>query len=322
MQDSEPTPANKPLSIHEMLRIMDVATTLRRERERASQQLDHNATVAQLRERLLATAEATGEQVTPAEVEVAIERYFETQHEYRDPPRSLRVWLAHLYIRRRPITVLAAGFAALFFGVWWLASSTASPFSSAGRIERRTTEATAEFDRQRALARAVAVSPEAIAALDELVAEGDRHRASAVADPLEQVVQRLRALTATLREEFAVRVVSRPGQDSGVWRKTEEGQLSGYYLIVEARDPSGVALRRTVRNAEDSGRMVTVQSWGEMVPKAVYDRVGADKKADGIIDDSLFAEKLRGHLDLTMRMRGAGDDALPRRRQIVMSDDR
>ena len=75
-------------SMHDMLRILDVASTLRREREQAEAQLDLDTAKARLRERLLATAQAAGEPVTAAEVDTAIAEYFRRQHEFRDPPRG------------------------------------------------------------------------------------------------------------------------------------------------------------------------------------------------------------------------------------------
>ncbi|MFY9345523.1 MAG: DUF6384 family protein, partial [Planctomycetota bacterium] len=86
--------------MHDMLRMMDVASTLRRERETAESQLDVDQAKARLRERLLATAAAAGEQVTPAEVDVAIEQYFASQHTYADPPAGWARFWAHVWVSR------------------------------------------------------------------------------------------------------------------------------------------------------------------------------------------------------------------------------
>lgn len=83
-----------------MLRIMDVASALRRERETAEAQLDVATAKARLRERLLATAAAAGETVTPAEVEAAITHYFAEQHRYADPPPGLKNFLLHCWVQR------------------------------------------------------------------------------------------------------------------------------------------------------------------------------------------------------------------------------
>jgi hypothetical protein len=105
------------LSLDETLRIMDVARALRRERDVAELQFNRAEIRARLRDRLLASAESTGDQFTPAEVDAAIEQYFNNLHTYRDPPWSMSLLFAHLYIRRGRVLLLMILCAAL---IWWL----------------------------------------------------------------------------------------------------------------------------------------------------------------------------------------------------------
>ena len=110
----------EPLSLAETMRIMDVASVLRRERELAETALSADQIQTQLRQQLLAAAELTGERVTSAEIDAAIGHYYDNLHAFREPPRNLSWVLAHLYIRRFPILlgllVVAAGCAA---GIYW-----------------------------------------------------------------------------------------------------------------------------------------------------------------------------------------------------------
>ncbi|MFT7641387.1 MAG: hypothetical protein ACI9G1_003135 [Pirellulaceae bacterium] len=99
MNDITKTAVDEQLSLTDVMRIMDVATTLRREREVAQKELDLPQAKANLRERLLETARLTGENVTEAEVDAAIALYFDNVHSYSDPAWGLQVMLAHLYIR-------------------------------------------------------------------------------------------------------------------------------------------------------------------------------------------------------------------------------
>ncbi len=109
----------EPLSLTETLRIMDVASVLRREREQAKRALDAGQVQDQLRQRLQAAAEVTGEAVTPAEIDAAIRHYYSNLHAFHEPPRSASWFLAHLYIRRVwvGLGVLAA---ALGLAAWML----------------------------------------------------------------------------------------------------------------------------------------------------------------------------------------------------------
>jgi len=109
------------LTIEETLRIMDVATTLRKEQALVEQQLNIEDTKAMLRQRLLEAAQVTGERLTEEQVNIAIEHYYDKLHVYEKPKWSLELALAHLYVARGTIirwTVAigaAAGAYAWFF---------------------------------------------------------------------------------------------------------------------------------------------------------------------------------------------------------------
>ena len=99
------------LSIDQTLRIMDVATTLRKEQALAEQQLNIEETKAMLRERLLAAAKVTGESLTQEQVDVAIEHYYDKLHIFEEPKWSFELVAAHLYVLRGSIVkwTLAVG---------------------------------------------------------------------------------------------------------------------------------------------------------------------------------------------------------------------
>ena len=102
--------------MHDMLRMMDVASALRRERESAEAQLDLDAHKGNLRKRLLATAEASGEALTEAEVDASIEQYFDQQHRYEDPPPGWNRFWAHVWVARTRWLLAALLVTVLVFG--------------------------------------------------------------------------------------------------------------------------------------------------------------------------------------------------------------
>jgi hypothetical protein len=107
----------------------------------------------------------------------------------------------------------------------------------------------------------------------------------------------LRSLNDRLQQQYEVRVVSRPGELSGVWRVPDENEAAqNYYLIVEAVAPDGAALELPVRNEED-GRTKRVAKWGLRVDEETFQRVAADKRDDGIIQQAVVGRKRRGELD-------------------------
>lgn len=109
------------LTIEQTLRIMDVATTLRKEQAVVHQQLNIEQTKAMLRERLLDAAKVTGEPLTEEQVNIAIEHYYDKLHVFEEPEWSWELAMAHLYVMRGTIikwTVAlgaAAGAYAYFF---------------------------------------------------------------------------------------------------------------------------------------------------------------------------------------------------------------
>lgn len=91
------------LTLEQTLRIMDVATTMRKEQAVVDQQLNIEETKALLRERLLAAAKVTGEPLTEEQVNIAIEHYYDKLHVFEEPEWSMEYFMAHLYVMRGTI---------------------------------------------------------------------------------------------------------------------------------------------------------------------------------------------------------------------------
>ena len=102
------------LTLSETLRVLEVARGMRQERDVAEVALARSETRDVMRKRLLDAAAITGDRITEADVDAAIEQYFSTQHVYTDPPFSLTVFLAHVYIRRKVLAIIVG----LIVGFW------------------------------------------------------------------------------------------------------------------------------------------------------------------------------------------------------------
>lgn len=349
-------PAN--LNLAEVMRIMDVASALRREGELVEQQFNLDATKQLLRERLQKTAELTGETLTPEQLEAAINWYFENLHDFREPEPGIATTLAHLYIRRGLVGACLLATSFLLLGLWWTFTSSWSPVSPAGRrarqaaaVKRQQEDVVRQQAEQAKLQQAVAESAAAAAlqqdrdiasAVATIAREGDLMRALSsspeVSDQLPrwtaqaEVLARGRDVAALqklarqvaerrdrLDDEYTVSIV--PGQQSrSAFERNFEDErgkrISGYYVIVEARDPQGQVVRRRIVNAE-TGAAEDVNSWAERVPQAVYERLKADKLADGILNETRFAEKRPGQFDDQLVMPGPDGQPLERDAQLT-----
>ena len=317
--DDAPTAAGPEPDLGSLLKILGAAADLRRDREAVDHQLNLDEVKAGLRERLLAAAEAAGDPVRPAEVDAAIDQYYARLFDFHEPPLGPSLVMAHLYVRRRGLAIgLAVGLMG-FLLAWSLVLRPLAPLSATGRARRAVLATTERVDRLAAEAATIADDPAATRRIEELDAEADALAGLGDAAGLGRVRGELERLKEALEAEYAVEVVREPGRKSGIdtYYTDEHGTRSaGYYLILEARWPGGGTLPRRVRN-EESGATKTVMTWAERVPKAVYDRVAADKRADGRVDDYLYAVKRRGRLAEEVRMTGPDGRPLPRLGQIT-----
>ena len=123
----------------------------------------------------------------------------------------------------------------------------------------------------------------------------------------EEALAGLRGLNSQLLQSYSLVVVSREGEQSGVWRVPDRNpNARNYYLIVEAIDGDGNPLSMTITNEEDGSRVQT-QKWGLRVSERVYRRIAADKSDDGIIQGRRIGEKRRGYLNPEYLVETSGD---------------
>src|SRR5690606_25746940 len=119
-------------------------------------------------------------------------------------------------------------------------------------------------------------------------------------------IDRLRELAAQVDLAYELRIVSRPNEQSGVWRHPQGNpNVRNYYIIVEAIGPDGRPVELPITSEEDQVQR-RVSRFGIRVPQAVYDAVRDDKLDNGLIDEPVFAVKRRGDLEPVYRHRIAG----------------
>jgi len=115
-------------------------------------------------------------------------------------------------------------------------------------------------------------------------------------DGARQALESLQELRNTVEQAYTLQIVSRPGEQSGVWRVPDANpDARNYYIIVEAVSADGSLLQVPVVN-EESGRIEHVSKWGLRVDEDVFQRIAADKQDDGIIQQRKFGVKQSGQL--------------------------
>src|SRR5690606_1682864 len=96
----------------------------------------------------------------------------------------------------------------------------------------------AEISRLLAEGQALAVDPAVDAQLASVASEGQRAIASNDRGTVRTQVQVLRDMNERLAAEYDVRIVSRPGEDTGFIRVPDNNPVGqNYYIVVEAVAP-------------------------------------------------------------------------------------
>jgi hypothetical protein len=136
---------------------------------------------------------------------------------------------------------------------------------------------------------------------------------------LSSAVGQLKSLDAALNQEYTMKIVNRQGEKTGIDRyDNNTGNLSGYYVIVDALDPQGNKVDVQITN-EENGQQYMVHTWGEKVPDCGWESVKNDKKDDGIVQNNIFGQKPRGYIspEITIVLPACGNEPAKRLGQIT-----
>ncbi len=306
MADAAVAPASEapPAKLDDLMLAMDVVDTLRHEESLVEKELSQDLRDAALKKRLRQIYESQGLAVTDRILDEGIRALKESRFAYTPPAPSFATTMAGIWVRRRlfgPLFAIVVGLLVAFIGWQIYTAGEAARVAEQARIEITETLPQALADAA-AAARAAANDPDAIARIDGLVAEGEAAAIAGSAAAMRQAIEALDALRAELNLTYQLRIVSRPGEDTGVFRIPDVNEAArNYYIIVEPVTESGTVLSLPVVNQED-GRTVTASKWGVRVPEATYNAVRDDKLDDGIVQDNILGEKPRGTLKITYLM--------------------
>ena len=107
----------------------------------------------------------------------------------------------------------------------------------------------------------------------------------------------LKTINARLAAEYDVRIVSRPGEDTGFYRIPPNNPIGrNYYLVVEAVPPGGGLVEVPVTN-EETQKTEQVSKWAQRVSEETFDKVKEEKQGTGIISNDILGHKARGELE-------------------------
>jgi hypothetical protein len=283
--------------LDDLMLAMDVVDTLRHDQRLVERELSAASSDDAMIERLREVYKGQGIEVSDRILEEGVKALKEKRFSYEPPGPSLARNLALLWAgRARTGKILLGAFFAVF--CIWLAYDffIARPQRVARQeitelLPKTLADGYAGVERETKADAARQYAAQLLADGKTALERGDAASArKAAAD--------MGVLLDDLRAEFALRIVNRPGEASGVWREPMiNTQARNYYLIVEAITPDGKVLSRPILN-EETGITSKVDKWGIRVSNDVFEKVIADKRDNGLIERNIAGRKKRGALDV------------------------
>jgi Tfp pilus assembly protein PilN len=288
--------------LNDVMLAMDVVDTLRHRQLLVERELNTEAREQTLIKRLREIYAAQGIDVPDHILAEGVAALDEERFVYTPPEPGWRVTLAHLYITRGTWGKTLLAILAMIIAVAIVYTTMIS-----GPQQRRLAALPGELATQRQAIIELTEVPEARERAQQYLVQGQAALREEDPDAAGKAVVSLKELRAQLEQEYTVRIISRPGESSGVWRMPDVNtDARNYYLIVEAVTADGSTLTLPVRNEED-GKVYKVNKWALRVSEQLYEQIAADKSDDGIIQQRDFGVKRRGQLapDYAMPTTGA-----------------
>ncbi|PVB59921.1 DUF6384 family protein [Labrenzia sp. 011] len=297
--------------LDDLMMAMDVVDTLRHEEGQVARELKADDRDAAMIERLRQVYAAQGIEVPDHILKAGVEDLKRDRFVYTPPSTGFQRTLAMIYISRAiwskwlaaAAAVLVVAIAAWYFLVTLPAQRAEADFLA--RLQALPDTYSELVGRIDTLTDNTEVEGEAMRLADD----GRLALADGRTDAAFKAEADLRQLAARLQEAFEVRIISREGVPTGITRIPEANpDTENYYIVVEAVDPDGNILERSI-TSEESSAAETVDKWGQRVSEPIYNAVRRDKMEDGIVQKGVLGQKRRGEMDIKWRS-GVQDGAI------------
>lgn len=279
---------------------MDVVDTLRHEQIMVERDLAAEDRRAALIDRLRGIYKAQGIEVPDSVLMDGVMALEEQRFVYEPPEPSFGLKLAKIYINRRkwlPLVYIVSFIIGSVLAVNYVGFVRPAKIENA-RAERLLTETLPQnLEAAKAKATGLAKSDAAKRKAEAFHLNGEAALKDGNISAAETSIDNLETLASDLAANYTLRIVSRPGEMSGVFRLNDDGgsEVKNYYLIVEGINAAGSPTAVSI-TSEENQKTRRVEKWGVRVSEEVFYNVAADKKDDQIIQNAVIGQKRRGYL--------------------------
>ncbi|MEM9633261.1 MAG: DUF6384 family protein [Pseudomonadota bacterium] len=297
--------------LDDLMMAMDVVDTLRHEEGQVARELKADERDAAMVKRLRDVYAAQGIEVPDHILKAGVEDLKRDRFVYSPPSAGFQRTLAMVYISRSTWSKWLAGAVAVVViavAAWYFLVSLPKQRAEEAllaRLQALPATYTELVDRIGNLTENtdIETTAQSIAEDGNLALKDNNNDAAFKAEA------DLRQLATGLQEVFEVKIISREGVPTGITRIPEANpETENYYIVVEAVDPDGNVLKRSIVSEENSTAQL-VDKWGQRVSETIYNAVRRDKMEDGIVQKGTLGQKRRGELDIKWRS-GVQDGAI------------
>jgi len=282
---------NEKAPLEDLMAAMDVVDTLRHDQSIAERELDGEGRRERLLARLRDMYSAQGIDVPDHVLEEGIDALEQERFKYQPVESSWRTKVARLWVSRarwgKPIGFLAI-VASVFYGYYFVSDV----------LPKRTLRANLPDQVNSVFSNIVATAKNPDIVEQAKASSDNAYRAidDENFEEAQAILENMQSVKTQLSLEYSIRVISRPNQNSGIWRnppKNPNGK--NYYLIVEAIDKSNRIVELAIINQENN-KVARKKTWGLRVSEETFYKVAADKSDDGIIQGNKVGTKRIGYL--------------------------
>lgn len=277
--------------LEDLMVAMDVVDTLRHQQGLVERELNTGARRERLLARLRDLYQAQGIDVSDAVLQEGILALEQERFKYQPVAPNWATRLARIWVTRRrwskPIGFLAV-IASLFYGVYFVKDVLPERSLRNALPQQLQTSLNA--------IETLAKNPQIVVQAKQRVGLARQALANEDYATAKNTLADIDAVRKSLQLAYTIRVVSRPNENSGIWRAPDINESGrNYYLIVEAVDANNKVLALPILNEESNQRAVKKQ-WGLRVNEATFYDIARDKQDDGIIQSNKVGEKKLGYL--------------------------
>ena len=284
--------ADKKQPLEDLMVAMDVVDTLRHQQGIAERELDGEGRRGRLLLRLRDLYKAQGIDVPDHVLQEGIDALEQERFLYEPVKPSFGTKMARLWVSRgrwgKPVGFLAV-LGSLFSGVYLVTDVLPE--------QQMRSSLPKQLEASLSTIRIISKDPAIVSEAEGRVVAAKQAINNQQYEQANKVLDGLKTVSELLQTEYSVRVISRPGESSGVWRIPDVNQSGrNYYLIVEAIGKNNKIVSLDILSEESNTRK-KVKTWGLRVNEQTFYQISADKKDDGIIQGNQVGKKDIGYLE-------------------------